>query len=78
MGDFVLQVKSQQAQIMRVLDSKSIQYELVDISVDSEVRDEMRRKAGDLTAAPPQLFNEDQYCGVRKTHTLAHALLLIK
>lgn len=70
MGDVVLQVKSQQAQIIRVLDSKSIQYELVDISVDSELRDEMRSKAGDRTAAPPQLFNEDQYCGVRKTHPL--------
>ncbi|CAG04692.1 unnamed protein product, partial [Tetraodon nigroviridis] len=56
-------VKSQQAQIMRVLESKSIQYELVDISVGPEVRDEMRSKAGDPTAAPPQLFNEDQYCG---------------
>lgn len=69
MCDVVLQVKSQQAHIMRVLESKSIQYELVDISVGSEVRDEMRSKAGDPTAVPPQLFNENQYCGVRKTHT---------
>lgn len=69
MCDVVLQVKSQQAQIIRVLDSKSIQYELVDISVGSEVRDEMRNKAGDPTAVPPQLFNEDQYCGVRKTRS---------
>lgn len=72
----VLQVKSQQAQIMRVLESKSIQYELVDISVGPEVRDEMRSKAGDPTAAPPQLFNEDQYCGVRRTH--AHTLTQTK
>lgn len=63
MCDVVLQVKSQQAQIIRVLESKSIQYELVDISVGTEVRDEMRSKAGDPTAVPPQLFNEDQYCG---------------
>lgn len=66
--DAVLQVKSRQAEMIRILDSKSIQYELVDISVGSEVRDEMRSKAGDPTAVPPQLFNEDQYCGVRKTN----------
>uniref|UniRef100_A0A8C7XJ77 SH3 domain-binding glutamic acid-rich-like protein 3 n=1 Tax=Oryzias sinensis TaxID=183150 RepID=A0A8C7XJ77_9TELE len=47
-------VKSQQAEMMRILDSKSIRYELIDIS------------AGDPTAVPPQLFNEDQYCGVRR------------
>lgn len=75
MCDVVLQVKSQQAHIMRVLDSKSIQYELVDISVGSEVRDEMRSKAGDPTAVPPQLFNENQYCGVRNTHTPNYSAL---
>lgn len=51
---------------MRILESKSIQYELIDISVGGEVRDEMRSKAGNPTAVPPQIFNEDQYCGVRK------------
>uniref|UniRef100_A0A3P9LJR4 SH3 domain-binding glutamic acid-rich-like protein 3 n=1 Tax=Oryzias latipes TaxID=8090 RepID=A0A3P9LJR4_ORYLA len=59
-------VKSQQAEMMRILDSKSIRYELIDISVGGELRDEMRSKAGDPTAVPPQLFNEDQYCGVRR------------
>lgn len=63
------QVKSQQAEVIRILDSKSIQYELIDISVGGELRDEMRSKAGDPTAVPPQLFNEDHYCGVRDTHT---------
>ncbi|XP_010871896.1 SH3 domain-binding glutamic acid-rich-like protein 3 [Esox lucius] len=57
------EVKAQQAEMMRVLDSKSIQYELIDISVGGEVRDEMRKKAGNPTAVPPQIFNEDQYCG---------------
>lgn len=71
MGAVVFQVKSQQAEVIRILDSKSIQYDLVDISVGVQVRDEMRNKAGNPTAVPPQLFNEDQYCGVRKAHTLA-------
>ncbi|XP_054461943.1 SH3 domain-binding glutamic acid-rich-like protein 3 [Anoplopoma fimbria] len=56
-------VKSQQAEVMRILDSKSIQYELIDISVGRDVCDEMRSKAGNPAAVPPQLFNEDQYCG---------------
>ncbi|KAF1381313.1 hypothetical protein PFLUV_G00152570 [Perca fluviatilis] len=56
-------VKSQQAEVIRILESKSIQYELVDISVGGELRDEMRSKAGNPSAVPPQLFNEDQYCG---------------
>ncbi|XP_068603287.1 SH3 domain-binding glutamic acid-rich-like protein 3 [Brachionichthys hirsutus] len=56
-------VKSQQAEVMQKLESKGIEYELVDISVCVEVRDGMRAKAGNPAAAPPQLFNEDQYCG---------------
>ncbi|KAM6903395.1 SH3 domain-binding glutamic acid-rich-like protein 3 [Lycodopsis pacificus] len=56
-------VKSQQAEVMRILESKSIQFELIDISVGREVCDEMRSKAGNPSAVPPQLFNEDQYCG---------------
>lgn len=69
------QVKSQQAEVIRILDSKSIQYELVDISVGGELRDEMRSKAGNPTAVPPQLFNEDQYCGVRENTHSRHIIL---
>ncbi|CAL8296774.1 unnamed protein product [Lota lota] len=57
------EVKSQQAEMMRILESKSIKFELIDISVGGEVRNEMRNKAGNPTAVPPQLFNDDQYCG---------------
>ncbi|KAM3857986.1 SH3 domain-binding glutamic acid-rich-like protein 3 [Diretmus argenteus] len=57
------EVKAQQAEVMRILESKSIKYELIDISVGDEVRKEMRNKSGNPTAIPPQLFNEDQYCG---------------
>ncbi|KAG9330870.1 hypothetical protein AGOR_G00120980 [Albula goreensis] len=57
------EVKSQQAEVMRILESKSIQFELIDISVGGAVREEMRTKAGNPTAVPPQIFNDDQYCG---------------
>lgn len=57
------EVKSQQAEIFRILDSKNIQYELIDISVGGEIRNEMRTKSENPTAVPPQIFNEDEYCG---------------
>lgn len=57
-------MKSQQAEVMRILESKNIQFELIDISVGGDIRNEMRTKSGNPNAAPPQIFNEDQYCGV--------------
>uniref|UniRef100_A0A7M4E937 SH3 domain-binding glutamic acid-rich-like protein 3 n=1 Tax=Crocodylus porosus TaxID=8502 RepID=A0A7M4E937_CROPO len=56
-------IKSQQSEVMRVLDGKHIKYELVDISQDNALREEMRAKAGDPKAIPPQIVNGDQYCG---------------
>lgn len=49
----------------RILDGKNIKYELVDISQDNALREEMRAKAGNPKAIPPQIVNGDQYCGVR-------------
>ncbi|XP_062846233.1 SH3 domain-binding glutamic acid-rich-like protein 3 [Trichomycterus rosablanca] len=57
------EVKSQQAEVMRILESKNIQFELIDISVGGELKDEMRTKSCNPTAVPPQIFNENQYCG---------------
>ncbi|XP_072531549.1 SH3 domain-binding glutamic acid-rich-like protein 3 [Salminus brasiliensis] len=57
------EVKSQQAEVMRILESKNIQFELIDISVGGALRDEMRTKSSNPTAVPPQIFNDDQYCG---------------
>lgn len=67
----VFQVKAQQAEVMRILESKNIKFELIDISVGGDVRNEMRTKSGNPTAAPPQIFNEDQYCGVRMSLMLS-------
>lgn len=59
------QIKSQQSEVTRILDGKNIKYELVDISQDNALREEMRAKAGNPKAIPPQIVNGDQYCGVR-------------
>ncbi|XP_066531084.1 SH3 domain-binding glutamic acid-rich-like protein 3 [Hoplias malabaricus] len=57
------EVKSQQAEVIRILESKNIQFELIDISVGGDLRDEMRTKSGNPKAVPPQIFNNDDYCG---------------
>ncbi|OWK12769.1 SH3BGRL3 [Cervus elaphus hippelaphus] len=59
------EIKSQQSEVTRILDGKRIQYQLVDISQDNALRDEMRALAGNPKATPPQIVNGDQYCGVR-------------
>uniref|UniRef100_A0A8D2MH70 SH3 domain-binding glutamic acid-rich-like protein 3 n=1 Tax=Zonotrichia albicollis TaxID=44394 RepID=A0A8D2MH70_ZONAL len=51
------------SEVTRILDGKNIKYELVDISQDNALREEMRAKAGNPKAIPPQIVNGDQYCG---------------
>uniref|UniRef100_A0ACB8FR62 SH3 domain-binding glutamic acid-rich-like protein 3 n=1 Tax=Sphaerodactylus townsendi TaxID=933632 RepID=A0ACB8FR62_9SAUR len=57
------EIKSQQSEVTRILDGKNIKYNLVDISQDNALREEMRAKSGNPKAIPPQIFNGDQYCG---------------
>ncbi|XP_069478948.1 SH3 domain-binding glutamic acid-rich-like protein 3 isoform X1 [Ambystoma mexicanum] len=57
------EIKSLQAEVTRVLESKCKEFENVDISQDNCLREEMRTKAGNPTAMPPQIFNGDMYCG---------------
>nr|XP_014426929.1 SH3 domain-binding glutamic acid-rich-like protein 3 [Pelodiscus sinensis] len=59
----LFQIKSQQSEVTRVLDGKNIKYELVDISQDNALREEMRTRSGNPKAIPPQIFNGDHYCG---------------
>ncbi|XP_072890672.1 SH3 domain-binding glutamic acid-rich-like protein 3 isoform X1 [Hemitrygon akajei] len=56
-------VKSQQSEVARVLDSKGIQYEMIDIAQNNSLKEEMRSKSGNPSALPPQIFNGDQHCG---------------
>nr|1J0F_A Chain A, SH3 domain-binding glutamic acid-rich-like protein 3 [Mus musculus] len=57
------EIKSQQSEVTRILDGKRIQYQLVDISQDNALRDEMRTLAGNPKATPPQIVNGNHYCG---------------
>ncbi|XP_069751551.1 SH3 domain-binding glutamic acid-rich-like protein 3 isoform X2 [Narcine bancroftii] len=57
------EVKSQQSEVTRVMDSKGIKYELIDIAQSNASKEEMRSKSGNPNALPPQIFNGDQHCG---------------
>ena len=67
---FYTKLKTKQTRIENVLESKGIQFELIDISAGDDdtkaaVREEMRKGPGP-TAMPPQLYNGTEYCGVSK------------
>ncbi|XP_039344353.1 SH3 domain-binding glutamic acid-rich-like protein 3 isoform X2 [Mauremys mutica] len=64
------QVKQKQAEVTRILDINKTKYELIDVSISEHLLQEMRAKAGNPNAVPPQIFNGDDYCGVRKKMTL--------
>ncbi|XP_073522663.1 SH3 domain-binding glutamic acid-rich-like protein 3 [Phyllobates terribilis] len=57
------ETKSQQNDMMRILDIHGVQYEPVDISLDKCILGEMREKAGNPSAVPPLLFSGDTYIG---------------
>lgn len=59
-----LQVKQHQSEIFQFLDSKKIKYRTLDITSSTDVKEEMRKKVGNPSAMPPQVFNGDKYCGV--------------
>ncbi|XP_016085474.1 SH3 domain-binding glutamic acid-rich-like protein 3 [Sinocyclocheilus grahami] len=57
------EVKQHQSEIFHFLDSKKIKYFAVDITESTDLKEEMRKKVGNPSAMPPQVFNGDKYCG---------------
>ncbi|XP_026055752.1 SH3 domain-binding glutamic acid-rich-like protein 3 [Carassius auratus] len=57
------EVKQAQSEILQFLDAKKIKYFAVDIAESSDFKEEMRKKVGNPSAMPPQVFNGDKYCG---------------
>ncbi|XP_033932547.1 SH3 domain-binding glutamic acid-rich-like protein 3 [Pseudochaenichthys georgianus] len=57
------EIKKRQQQILDVLSSKKVEFEAIDISQDSNTKDEMRKMANDATALPPQICNGNEHCG---------------
>lgn len=59
-----MQLNGQQSKIDMVLTAKKIEFEKRDIASSEENKKKMRDLIGDQKAIAPQLFNDDQYCGV--------------
>ncbi|KAL7865006.1 hypothetical protein AOLI_G00164260 [Acnodon oligacanthus] len=57
------EIKQQQTTLFHFLDAKKIIYRALDITTNPHLKDEMRKKVGNPSALPPQVFNRDQYCG---------------
>ena len=59
-------LSKQQWQILEFLRVKNIEYEEIDLSVNTDARSIMLKKMPENkkeNALPPQVFNEDVYCG---------------
>ncbi|CAI6350794.1 unnamed protein product [Macrosiphum euphorbiae] len=63
------EVKKRQQRVTMILDSKSITYDLVDITEPGKedekayMQTNSKTKDGSKNALPPQIFNDDVYCG---------------
>ncbi|RXM94263.1 SH3 domain-binding glutamic acid-rich-like protein 3 [Acipenser ruthenus] len=55
-----------QAEVTRILEASKIPFELIDIASGETLLEEMRSKTSNPTALPPQIFNNDVYCGCIK------------
>ena len=49
-----------------ILTSKKINFDYIDVAASEEAKAKMRELMGDANGLPPQIFNEDVYCGVSK------------
>jgi SH3 domain-binding glutamic acid-rich protein len=70
MACVVLQIKRKQDFVLSVLASRKIPFEEIDISDPMRdwdkkfMREHSRPASGETCALPPQIFNDDVYCGV--------------
>lgn len=58
-----LVIKKQQQHIQNVLETLKVEFELVDVMVGKEAKIKMCKFSNNPKAIPPQLFNEDDFCG---------------
>lgn len=74
MNSVSFQVKKRQQRVLMILESKNIPCEIIDITEpgkesDKEFMQQNSKPRGDQKhPLPPQIFNDDEYCGVRFIH----------
>lgn len=66
-----MEMKTKQQRIENVLTSKNITFDRIDISSSEEDKNKMREIVGDPKALPPQITNDDVYCGDFEAFELA-------
>ena len=72
----MVQIENSQQRIQMVLTTRAIQFVTIDISAPgmqemrSFIRVKGRKREGQRNALPPQIFNGDEYRGVRKEDVL--------
>ena len=66
----LFQMKQNQEAIRRTLDAKGIKYKEIDVADPNYLADKERMQTAlkltddDLVALPPQIFKDEQHCGV--------------
>ncbi|XP_072018197.1 SH3 domain-binding glutamic acid-rich-like protein 3 [Amphiura filiformis] len=58
-----MEIVKQQRKMEVILVSKEIEFQKIDISASEDVKAKMREIADDPKALPPQLTNDETYCG---------------
>lgn len=64
-----LQVKKRQQRVLMILDSKNVEYETIDITEPGKEMEKEFMQSNSIVRdskypLPPQIFNEEDYCGV--------------
>ncbi|KAB0349105.1 hypothetical protein FD754_013962 [Muntiacus muntjak] len=68
----LISIKKKQQDVVRFLEANKIEFEEVDITMSEEQRQWMyknippEKKPAQGNPLPPQIFNDDQYCGKMK------------
>lgn len=62
-------MKKRQQRVLMILDSKNVEYETIDITEPGKELEKEFMQANSIARdskypLPPQIFNEDDYCGV--------------
>nr|XP_018904906.1 PREDICTED: SH3 domain-binding glutamic acid-rich protein homolog [Bemisia tabaci] len=73
------EVKKRQQRVVMILESKNIEYEAIDIAepgkeAEKEFMQQNSKAKDSKYALPPQIFNEEEYCGDYEEFDLANEL----
>ncbi|XP_017788109.1 PREDICTED: SH3 domain-binding glutamic acid-rich protein homolog isoform X1 [Habropoda laboriosa] len=73
------EVKKRQQRVLMILDSKNVEYETIDITEPGKEMDKEFMQSNSIARdskypLPPQIFNEDEYCGDYEDFDLANEI----